>query len=214
MKRETCKVLVIGAGPGGYVCAIRAGQLGLDTIVVEEKTPGGTCLNVGCIPSKALIHAATEFHAASQFAGPNVLGITGSAPQIDLSKTVAWKDGIVTRLTGGVASLLKKAKVRTLSGRATIVDGKTVDVATAEGTIRVATENLVIATGSRPLEVPTPSLRRQHPVLDRDSVAGPRARAPGDRRGRLHRAGDRDRDGQAGRQRDRGRGRAAHPAAI
>lgn len=153
MKRETCKVLVIGAGPGGYVCAIRAGQLGLDTIVVEEKTPGGTCLNVGCIPSKALIHAATEFHAATQFAGPNVLGITGSAPQIDLSKTVAWKDHIVTRLTGGVASLLKKAKVRTLSGRATIVDGKTVDVATAEGTIRVATENLVIATGSRPQEV-------------------------------------------------------------
>ena len=94
MKRENCKILVIGAGPGGYVCAIRAGQLGLDTIVVEASTPGGTCLNVGCIPSKALIHAAEEFHIAAHFAGENDLGISTTKPSIDLAKTVAWKDGM------------------------------------------------------------------------------------------------------------------------
>ena len=112
MKRENCKILVIGAGPGGYVCAIRAGQLGLDTIVVEASTPGGTCLNVGCIPSKALIHAAEEFHIAAHFAGENDLGISTTKPSIDLAKTVAWKDGIVKRLTGGVSALMKKAKVQ------------------------------------------------------------------------------------------------------
>ena len=154
MKRETCKVLVIGAGPGGYVCAIRAGQLGLDTIVIEEGRPGGTCLNVGCIPSKALIHAAEEFHVATGLSGENPFGITTSAPQIDLARTVAWKDGIVARLTGGVAGLMKKAKVRHLAGRARIVDGKTVDVDTPEGPVRVSAESIVIATGSRPTEVP------------------------------------------------------------
>ncbi|WP_204115087.1 dihydrolipoyl dehydrogenase [Shimia biformata] len=155
MKRETCKVLVIGAGPGGYVCAIRAGQLGLDTIVVEEKTPGGTCLNVGCIPSKALIHAAEEFHIATRFAAPNDLGITASAPEIDLGQTMAWKDGIVKRLTGGVGGLLKKAKVRTVYGRANLIDGKTVDVDSPDGPVRISAENIVIATGSRPQAIPT-----------------------------------------------------------
>jgi dihydrolipoamide dehydrogenase len=112
MKREACKVLIIGAGPGGYVCAIRAGQLGLDTVVIEAKATGGTCLNVGCIPSKALIHAANEFHIARHLAGENALGITTTAPVIDLARTVAWKDGIVARLTGGVTGLLRKARVR------------------------------------------------------------------------------------------------------
>ncbi len=154
MKRETCKVLVIGAGPGGYVCAIRAGQLGLDTIVVEAAAPGGTCLNVGCIPSKALIHSANEFHTARHLAGPNPLGITSAAPTIDLRQTVAWKDGIVARLTGGVSGLLRKAKVRMVQGRARIVDGKTVEVETPDGALRIQTEHLVIATGSHPQALP------------------------------------------------------------
>ena len=154
MKRETCKVLVIGAGPGGYVCAIRAGQLGLDTIVVEATAPGGTCLNVGCIPSKALIHAANEFHTARHLAGVNPLGIASATPTIDLGQTVVWKDGIVARLTGGVSSLLRKAKVRMVQGRASIIDGKTVDVETPDGPLRIQTEHLVIATGSRPQSLP------------------------------------------------------------
>lgn len=150
MKRETCKVLIIGAGPGGYVCAIRAAQLGLETVVIEARAAGGTCLNVGCIPSKALIHAANEFHAARHLAGENPFGITTSTPAIDLGRTTDWKDGIVARLTGGVAGLLRKAKVRVIEGQARILDGKTVEVETAEGAVRLRTEHLVIATGSRP----------------------------------------------------------------
>ena len=150
----TCKLLIIGAGPGGYVCAIRAGQLGIDTIVVDPQKPGGTCLNVGCIPSKALIHAADEFHRLGAFGGANPLGISASQPRIDLGRTVAWKDGIVQRLNSGVAGLLKKAKVSLVEGHAEIVDGKTVTVTTADGPVRIVTENLVIATGSAPAELP------------------------------------------------------------
>jgi len=149
-----CKVLVIGAGPGGYIAAIRAGQLGLDTVIVEAEAHGGTCLNVGCIPSKALIHAADEFEKATHFAGDSALGISAAKPKIDLGKTVAWKDGIVKRLTGGVGMLLKKNKVRSIKGWATFVDGKTVEVKTDEGVETVRAENIIIATGSAPVELP------------------------------------------------------------
>ena len=85
MRDISCRLLVIGAGPGGYVCAIRAGQLGIDTVVVEANKPGGTCLNIGCIPSKALIHAADEFARVTQFAsGESPLGISLAAPRFDL----------------------------------------------------------------------------------------------------------------------------------
>ena len=84
MKDISCQVLVIGAGPGGYVAAIRAGQLGLDTVVVEERRPGGTCLNVGCIPSKALIHSADEFfHVAETARGRRSPGIRVAPPAFD-----------------------------------------------------------------------------------------------------------------------------------
>lgn len=155
MKEISCKLLVIGAGPGGYVCAIRAGQLGVDTVIVEAGKPGGTCLNVGCIPSKALIHAAEEFEAVSHMAGgSSPLGISVAAPVLDLSKTVAWKDGIVSRLTSGVAGLLKKAKVKTVYGWATFRDGKTVAVETETGTQIIRAETVVIATGSASIELP------------------------------------------------------------
>ena len=154
MTSLTCKLLVIGAGPGGYVAAIRAGQLGLDTIIVEHAALGGTCLNVGCIPSKAMIHAADEFEKATHFANGNALGISAGKPKIDLAKTVAWKDGIVTRLTTGVGGLLKKNKVRVLKGKAAFRDGRTVEVATAEGPVVVRPENTIIATGSVAVELP------------------------------------------------------------
>src|ERR1019366_4843954 len=108
MKDITCKLLVIGAGPGGYVCAIRAGQLGVDTVHVEAKKLGGTCLNIGCIPSKALIHAAEQFEKIARIAsGASPLGISVSRPEIDLAKTMLWKEGIVGRLNNGVSGLLK-----------------------------------------------------------------------------------------------------------
>jgi len=156
MKDIACKLLVIGAGPGGYVCAIRAGQLGVDTVIVESKRLGGTCLTVGCIPSKAIIHAAEEFHKARESAaGANPLGITLSDPQIDLTKTMAWKDGAVGRLTSGVAGLLKKAKVKIVVGVARFTDGKTVAVETETGLQIIRAEAIVIATGSAPVALPS-----------------------------------------------------------
>ncbi|MBE1290866.1 MAG: dihydrolipoyl dehydrogenase [Rhodobacteraceae bacterium] len=149
----TCKLLIIGAGPGGYVCAIRAGQLGIDTIVVDAGKPGGTCLNVGCIPSKAMIHAADEFHKIAHVNdGP--LGISASAPSIDLAQTVAWKDGIVQRLNTGVSALMKKAKARFVTGQARFLDGKTVEVTNGDEVQQIRAEYVVIATGSAPVELP------------------------------------------------------------
>jgi dihydrolipoamide dehydrogenase len=155
MKEISCKLLVIGAGPGGYVCAIRAGQLGLDTVIVEMARPGGTCLNVGCIPSKALIHAADEFFRLRARAdGGDALGISLSAPSIDMGKTIAWKDSIVGRLTTGVSGLLKRAGVKGVAGRARFRDGKTVEVETETGMQVIRAETIVIATGSAPVELP------------------------------------------------------------
>jgi dihydrolipoamide dehydrogenase len=149
MKDIACKLLVIGAGPGGYVCAIRAGQLGVDTVIVEAGRLGGTCLNVGCIPSKALIHAADEYEkVAHAAAGKSPLGISLASPALDLARTVAWKDGIVRRLTNGVGGLLKQAKVKVVEGRARFRDGKTVDVETETGEQTIRAEHVVIATGS------------------------------------------------------------------
>jgi len=158
----TTRLLILGAGPGGYVAAIRAGQLGIDTVVVEAEQPGGTCLNIGCIPSKALIHAAGEFAKAAAFAaGHSPLGITLTQPALDLGTTLAWKDGIVQRLTQGVGALLKKHGVRLLRGHANIIDGKTVEVAgagagagEAGAPLRIQCEHLLLATGSVPVELP------------------------------------------------------------
>lgn len=156
MKEISCKLLVIGAGPGGYVCAIRAGQLGLDTVIVEAGKPGGTCLNIGCIPSKALIHAAEAFEQARARArADDPLGISAAAPSLDFGRTVGWKDAIVSRLTSGVAGLLKKAKVKYVQGHARFRDGKTIEVETETGLQIIRAETVVIATGSAPVELPS-----------------------------------------------------------
>ncbi|PQA89071.1 dihydrolipoyl dehydrogenase [Hyphococcus luteus] len=150
----SCKLLVIGAGPGGYVAAIRAGQLGLDCVIVEGQYHGGTCLNVGCIPSKAIIHAADEFEKAVHFAGDSAIGVHAGSPKIDFAKTLQWKDGIVKRLTGGVGGLLKKNKVRSIKGWASFIDGKTVEVTGGDEDVRIRADNVIIATGSEPVELP------------------------------------------------------------
>ncbi|MBS0391006.1 MAG: dihydrolipoyl dehydrogenase [Proteobacteria bacterium] len=156
MKELTTKLLIIGGGPGGYVAGIRAGQLGIPTMLVEGASLGGTCLNIGCIPSKALIHAAEEFDRARHHAAGSQLGIRVSDPQIDIAQTVRWKDGIVTRLTGGVGALLRKAGVQVHKGWAEIEDGKTVIVKPPEGEpLRVRCEHLLLATGSTPVELPS-----------------------------------------------------------
>lgn len=155
MKTQTTTLLVIGGGPGGYVAAIRAGQLGVPTVLVEGDHLGGTCLNIGCIPSKALIHVADEFAKASRFATGSPLGIRAGAPAIDLAQAHRWKQGVVTRLTGGVGALLKKHGVQVVKGWARILDGKTVEVAPHEGEpLRIQCEHLLLATGSEPVQLP------------------------------------------------------------
>ncbi|HEX7388032.1 MAG TPA: dihydrolipoyl dehydrogenase [Castellaniella sp.] len=154
-------LLIIGGGPGGYVAAIRAAQLGVPTVLVEGEALGGTCLNIGCIPSKAMIHVAEQFHALQKYAaGDSPLGIRAQAPELDLAQTLSWKDAIVRRLTGGVATLLKRHQVTVVQGWARIVDGKTVDVSPvgAKGRAgapqRIRCEHLLLATGSEPVALP------------------------------------------------------------
>ena len=160
MKTQSTSLLIIGGGPGGYVAAIRAAQLGILTTLVEAATLGGTCLNIGCIPSKALGHAAEEFDKIRHCAGDTALGIHVQAPRIDLAQTMRWKDGIVAKLTGGVASLLKKNGVSVVKGWATITDGKTVEVKVAgqdpdANLLRITCEHLLLAPGSKTIELAT-----------------------------------------------------------
>lgn len=148
-------VLVVGGGPGGYVAAIRAGQLGLATTLVEAGKLGGTCLIRGCIPSKAIIHAAGEFEAARKAASGGHLGIRfKSKPELDFRETVAWKNGIVKRLAGGVGGLLKRAKVRVLEGWASFSDAKTCRVEGNGGEVLVKAKHVILANGSVPVELP------------------------------------------------------------
>jgi len=150
MQTLNTTLLIIGGGPGGYVTAIRAGQLGISTILVEGQSLGGTCLNIGCIPSKALIHVAEQFHQTRHHSEHSALGISVSAPTLDINKSVEWKDGIVDRLTTGVAALLKKNKVQVINGWAKVIDGKTVEV----GDTRIQCDHLVLATGSTSVNLP------------------------------------------------------------
>jgi dihydrolipoamide dehydrogenase len=136
-------VLVIGAGPGGYHAAIRAAQLGLKVACAEREAVGGVCLNIGCIPTKALLHAG-ETMAASKHASE--FGLTFSQPSLDIAKMNGWKDGIVKKLTGGVAGLFRANKVAHLTGQASFVDAHTVRV----GEVTVTAEHIIIATGSYP----------------------------------------------------------------
>ena len=154
MTELRCKVLIIGGGPGGYVAAIRAGELGLDTVLIEDGRFGGACLHVGCIPSKAIIHAADAAHALTDPQALNAIGLTLARPSLDFAKTIAWKDAIVARLASGVGALLKKAGVRSLRGRATIVDGKSAIAHSDTGDQMIVCEHLVIATGSEPALLP------------------------------------------------------------
>ncbi|MCL4130457.1 UNVERIFIED_CONTAM: hypothetical protein GTU68_043999 [Idotea baltica] len=123
MENINTQLLIIGAGPGGYVCAIRAAQLGIKTTIVEAEQPGGTCLNVGCVPSKAIIHAADEFHKLVSLSDPDnefaALGISAQSASLDINQTMDWKNGIVNKLRTGVSGLLKKAYWKSLARRGT-----------------------------------------------------------------------------------------------
>jgi len=148
--------VVIGSGPGGYVCGIRLGQLGVKTIVVEKESPGGVCLNVGCIPSKALIHAAKTYEKLSKSAA---MGIKVSGePEVDMGQMQTWKGGIVKKLTSGVKQLLKANGTEFMLGTARLAKGSggshRVIVDGKDGETTIVAKNVVLATGSRPIVIP------------------------------------------------------------
>ncbi|MHC8314105.1 dihydrolipoyl dehydrogenase [Pseudomonas sp. LB3P31] len=170
MQTLNTTLLIIGGGPGGYVTAIRAGQLGIPTILVEGQSLGGTCLNIGCIPSKALIHVAEQFHQTRNHSQHSALGISVATPTLDVGKSVEWKDGIVDRLTTGVAALLKKNKIQVIQGWAKIIDGKSVEV----GDTRIQCEHLVLATGSKSVNLPMlPMLPIGGPIISSTEALAP-----------------------------------------
>jgi dihydrolipoamide dehydrogenase len=149
-------VIIIGAGPAGYVCAIRCAQLGLKTAVVEKENVGGVCLNVGCIPSKALIAASK---LVDKIKHADLMGIKAKFEGLDVGALVAWKAGIVDKLTSGVGGLLKNHKVDLFSGAAKVVAKGKVEIVssgsgTKDGKQTVEAKNIVVATGSSPIEVP------------------------------------------------------------
>jgi dihydrolipoamide dehydrogenase len=165
MDTLTYDAVVVGAGPGGYPCAIRLGQLGVKTLCIERENWGGVCLNVGCIPSKALITAGRKYEEARH--NFDEMGIVlGGAPTLDMGKLQAWKGSIVKRLTGGVSTLLKANKVDQLVGEAKAIDPHTLEVTKPDGTVvRVQAKHVVLATGSRPIEIPGFSFKDE-PVMD------------------------------------------------
>ncbi len=147
-------VVIIGSGPGGYVCAIKAAQLGLKVAVVEKRpTLGGTCLNIGCIPSKALLHASEMFAEASH--SFDTLGVEISTPKLNLTKMMAHKDSVVDANVKGVAFLFKKNKVDSITGTGTVLGEGKVQVTANDGTQSILeTKNIVIATGSDVAGIP------------------------------------------------------------
>ena len=146
-----CQLLVLGAGPGGYTAAFRAADLGQDTVLVERYDAlGGVCLNVGCIPSKALLHTAQVIDEAAAMADH---GVTFGDPQIDLGKLAQWKDSVVGQLTKGLAGLARQRKVNVLHGAGEFVSPNSLRVDGAEGTTIVHFEQAIIAAGSQAVEI-------------------------------------------------------------
>ncbi len=154
------EILVIGGGPGGYVAAIKAAQMGKKTALVEKEKLGGTCLNVGCIPTKALLRSAEALHEVKECAKFGVIGVDGAKAGLDMKKAQERKKGVVTQLVTGVGGLLKKNKVTVLEGEAVMADAHTVKV----GGKSVTAANIIIATGSVPKMLPIPTSPKM-PVL-------------------------------------------------
>ncbi|WP_353462393.1 dihydrolipoyl dehydrogenase [Mammaliicoccus sciuri] len=143
--------IVIGAGPGGYVAAIRAAQLGQKVTIVEKGELGGVCLNVGCIPSKALLSASHRFHNAQH---SEDMGVVAEKVALNFEKVQEFKNGVVKKLTGGVAGLMKGNKIDVVNGEAYFVDENNLKVMTKKASQTYTFKNAIIATGSRPIEIP------------------------------------------------------------
>lgn len=146
------EVLVLGGGPGGYTAAFRAADLGKQVVLVERyPVIGGVCLNVGCIPSKALLHIAHTIHEAEEVSAH---GVSFAKPELDLDKIRAWKQSVTKSLNDGLAGLAKQRKVQRVQGVGQFTSANTVSVQTAEGSVTIQFENAIIAAGSQPTKIP------------------------------------------------------------
>ncbi|QDX91463.1 dihydrolipoyl dehydrogenase [Brevibacillus laterosporus] len=146
------ETIVIGSGPGGYVAAIKASQLGQQVVIIEKENLGGVCANVGCIPSKALISVG---HRLEQTKYSDDMGILASVVKVDFVKVQEYKNGVVKKLVGGVEGLLKSNNVDVVKGEAYFIDANTVRVINDDSTQTYTCKNVILATGSRPIEIPT-----------------------------------------------------------
>jgi dihydrolipoamide dehydrogenase len=150
---DSYDVAIIGAGPGGYVCAFRAAQLGLRVALIDKRARlGGTCLNVGCIPSKALLYSSEQLVFARDHAADH--GIRLGAVSADIGTLLKRKDAVVSKLVGGVALLAKARKVAVITGEAAFTSPTVLEVKGADGAVSISAKNFVIATGSAPVELP------------------------------------------------------------
>jgi len=157
MEHNSCQLLILGGGPGGYSCALRAAELGLDVVLIEAGAIGGTCLHAGCIPSKALIHVAQHYHQNRADGHLLEIGLKTAGVTLDWPRAQHWKEELIGRLAGGVAGLLRNSNVKVVQGYGELQDGKRCWVrAEPEGSVQqeYTTEHLVIAVGAQEIEIP------------------------------------------------------------
>lgn len=166
-------VTVIGSGPGGYVAAIRCAQLGLKTAIIEKyPTLGGTCLNVGCIPSKALLDSSEHFHNALHTFAEH--GIQIDTPKVDLGQMIKRKDGVVKQMNNGIDFLMKKNKIDVHVGVGSFVNKNTIKVTDAEGkATEITTGKTIIATGSKPLNIPSIPIDKKRVITSTEALKLP-----------------------------------------
>lgn len=162
-------LIVIGSGPGGYVCAIRAAQLGMKTAIIEKyNTLGGTCLNVGCIPSKALLDSSEHFHAAKEKFSTH--GIIINEPKVDFTQMVSRKQAVVDQMTKGVEFLMKKNKIDVYTGVGSFIDATTVQIS-GEKDEKISGKNIVIATGSKPSSIPGIEIDKKRVITSTEALS-------------------------------------------
>ena len=168
MSDNNFDVVIIGSGPGGYVCAIRMAQLGFKTAIIEKyNTLGGTCLNVGCIPSKALLDSSEKFHEASHSFDIHGIEVT---PKLDIAKMMKRVQNVVDTTCGGVKYLMDKNKITTFFGHGSFIDKNTVNVKTTDGDIQLKTKNTVIATGSKPTSFPGMEIDKKRVITSTEAL--------------------------------------------
>ena len=162
-------VTIIGSGPGGYVCAIRCAQLGLKTALIEKyNTLGGTCLNVGCIPSKALLDSSEHYHNAHENFAEHGIGLENLT--VDVPKMIERKNSVVEMTTNGIQFLMDKNKITVFTGLGTLKDKNHITVATADDDVEIESKNIVIATGSKPANLPFIELDKERVITSTEAL--------------------------------------------